>query len=576
MSVRATMGRHASALAAAGAGFLWFLVQAGPAVLDPRRVGWVLSSDWAAGYVGWSFFRGAAWAFPLGANPGYPYPVGSTLAYSDSLPLVAVLVKPLSGLLPHDFQYIGPWLALAFALQGFAGAKLVALATRSRAQQALGGALFALSPVLVHRMADPGTGHASLCGQFLVVAALWLALAPCADRRQALRRAAAAAALIFVATGIHPYLVVMAVALTAAFAVRVAWVDRALGPLAAAAIVAGAGIVAAAGLFVFGYLTGIRTSEPGFGYFSADLLALWNPMDWSRLWPGLPHRPGQYEGFGYLGAGVLLAGAVALAAAIATRRPPDRATWKRLAPAAAVCAALFVVALSGTVTLAGRPILVHRAFQLAGGLAGTFRSSGRFVWAIHYLALAAAVLGACAALRERPRVAVAVLAVAVALQVIELRPPLPPRFAEATPVVAGGPAWEAARGAYAHLALLPPYLLAGGREVAPDACGPLVHERDAYVRYAELARGLGMTVNSAYLARIDTVAAARACLDTGARLSVGALDPDTIYVVTPAALAWLRARGARCGTADGIPVCVRADRADAFAEALRGDAGGRR
>src|SRR6266540_2468531 len=141
----ATLSGNAPALVAAAAGLAWFALHVGVAALDPTRTGWLMSGDWAANYLGWAFFRHAPLALPLGANPGFPFPVGSTLSYSDSLPLVGVLLRPLSPLLPVDFQYVGPWLGLCFALQGFVGAKLVRLATEDRLAQALGGALAALA-----------------------------------------------------------------------------------------------------------------------------------------------------------------------------------------------------------------------------------------------------------------------------------------------------------------------------------------------------------------------------------------------------------------------------------------------
>lgn len=582
--LRAALAHHAPALAAAAAGLAWFLFQVGPAVLDPRFVTWLLARDWAASYVGWTFFRDAPLGFPLGANPDYPHPVGSTLGYSDSLPLLAVLLRPLAGMLPEPFQYVGPWLALAFALQGFAGAKVAALATPSRVQQALGGALFALSPVLVHRVLDPGTGHASLCGQFLVTASLWLALAPCADRAQVLRRAAGAGALLLAAAGLHPYLVVMTLALTAAFVVRAAWADRAAGPGLAAALLAGAPVVAAAGLVAFGYLgTGVTSAARGFGYFSADLLTLVNPMDWSRLLPGLPTGRGQYEGFAYLGAGVLALGlagvAVALARALraapgpadAGAPVPGAAAWRRAAPAAVACAALAVLALTGRITLAGSPILEHHAYDAIPALAATFRSAGRFVWPLHLLVLAGAVGVGCAALRERPRLAVAALAAAVALQALDVRPPFPARFEKATFAGLSDPAWDAARGAYRHLALAPPFLVTGDGAVAPDACGDPkgLFGWDAYVRFPELARRLGLTVNSGYLARLDVEAVARACVAEADRLERAQLDPETIYVVSRWHEAAFEHVGAICGVVEGVTACVRGDRTDAFAARLR-------
>ena len=170
-----TLARHAPALLAAAGGLAFIVLHVGWSFLDPTRVGWTLHRDWAAGQIGWSFFRSAPWGFPLGASPAYPYGIGSTVGFADGLPLLAVALKPLAGLLPVDFQYLGPWIALCFAAQGFAGAKLTALTTPSRLAQALGGLLFACSPVLLHRLLDDHVGHSALGGQALLLTLLWLA-----------------------------------------------------------------------------------------------------------------------------------------------------------------------------------------------------------------------------------------------------------------------------------------------------------------------------------------------------------------------------------------------------------------
>jgi hypothetical protein len=560
--------RHAPALTAAAVGVGWFALHVGLGIAAPTRVDWLLGGDWAANYLGWDFFRSAPWSLPLGANPLYPYGIGSTVAYSDSLPLLAVLLKPLSPILPEAFQYVGAWLLLAFALQGFVGAKLVALATPSRLAQALGGALFALSPPLLHRLVGPYTGHASLCGHWLLLSSLWIAIAPCADARCARGRLAGACALVLVATGLHPYLAVMCTALAIALAIRLCTVER-VAPAAEAAVgVAATLAVAGAGLLAFGYLgRGVDTGAEGFGYFSADLLTLVNPMGWSRAWEGFHVGPGQYEGFGYLGAGgiALLAGAVA--ALLLRRTARGDGLWWRLVPVAAVSLALAVLALSAVVTLAGKPIALVGSPGQAPWIARTFRSSGRFVLPLHALAVFAAIAALAAALRARPRALGAVLGAAVLLQLADVRPPVP--FHPDSGPEPLPSTWELARGAYRHVAMFPPFLVTGSGPAAPEACGDPPYGRDTWAAIAALASHLGATFNGGYLARIDPARAASACTATNRALSRGELDPETVYLVYAPALGEFSAAGATCGAIGGIPVCVRGDRRDAFSEALR-------
>ena len=570
------LARHAPALLAAAGGLAFIVLHVGWSFLDPTRVGWTLHRDWAAGQLGWSFFRSAPWGFPLGANPAYPYGIGSTVGFADGLPLLAVVLKPLAGLLPVDFQYQGPWIALCFAAQGFAGAKLTALTTPSRLAQALGGLLFACSPVLLHRLLDDQLGHLAAGAQALLLTLLWLALAP-VEAVRLWRRLGAALAVLVLAGGINPYFVAMGTPLVLALLVRLAAVERRLGARAAAAWGVATVAAAALGLWLFGYLDpAVRTLAPGFGYFSADLLALVNPMRWSRLWPALPAGPGQYEGFGFVGSGVLLLGAIGLAASArrAWRREPGAlpgAALRSALPVLVVALALFAFALASPVTLAGREVLeLQAAYQLIPFLGDNFRSSGRFVWVLHHLATLGAIAGAALATRERPRLLPALLAAAVLVQAAELRPPSPHAMAWGDAPPAHSPAWQLARGHYRHLSRWPVFLQAGGNLVAPQrkACGLPPWDWESWIGPADLAYRLGLTYDGGYLGRLDERRAAEVCGQTRRAIRSGRLDPDTIYLLHTSELRWFRAAGATCGVLDDMPVCVAGDRADPFALAL--------
>ncbi|WP_242360226.1 MULTISPECIES: DUF6311 domain-containing protein [unclassified Anaeromyxobacter] len=570
--LRARLAPHAPALVAGLAGVGWLAWNAGGlALAAPGNVRWLLGSDFGASYVGWLFFRSAPFELPLGANPLYPFGVGSTLGFTDSLPLVAVVLRPLAALLPQDFQYVGSWLVVAFALQGFVGAKLARLATPDRVAQALGGALFVLAPPLLHRLVGPRTGHASLCAQWILLLALWLALAPAREDAPRLRaRVAAALLLVLAAAGVHPYFVVMASALAAALLARIVLVERRGGASLLAGGLAAIALAAGAGLALFGFLvSGVRARANGFGYFSADLATLVNPMGWSRVWAGLPVHAGQYEGFGYLGAGVLLLLVLGAVLAAARRRPPAAVALARVAPIVVIALVLGFFALSGTVRAAGEVVGRLRFYEAVPALSGTFRSSGRFVWPLHYLLLLGGIGLAAVALGERPRALRGVLALAVVAQVLDVRPPAPLRLAPSFPPPA--PEWALAEGAYRHVSMFPPYLLAGGDPVAPEPelCGPHLHPPDSYLPLAEAAYRLGATFDAAYAARLDPGRAITACRATRRAVEAGTLDPATIYVVHPSAIARFLAAGADCGAVGDDRVCVARGRRDPFAEALR-------
>jgi hypothetical protein len=117
-------------------GGLFFYWIAGPRVIDPTQFEWLMKLDWRINFLGWHFFRNDPWRIPPGAIEGYLAGEGTTIGFTDSVPLAALLLKPFAGWLPMPFQYFGLWLLICFVLQGLLGALITRLYTRSVVLQA--------------------------------------------------------------------------------------------------------------------------------------------------------------------------------------------------------------------------------------------------------------------------------------------------------------------------------------------------------------------------------------------------------------------------------------------------------
>jgi len=544
-------------------GVLWFLVVGGWPTLDPTNLDWLGGGDRAAHVLGWLHFRDAPWGFPLGRAPSLMHPLTMTVALADANPWVALALKPFSQWLPRDFQYIGPWLALCFALQGWMGVKLMELLTPRVSQRLLGAALFVLAPVLLQRAA---MGHDTLCAQWMIIAMFWLYLRPREDARAAWRALGWALLLNVLAAGIHPYLVVMIFPLALALLFTVVRRERHLSWRWAGAALVGGSLAIGAVFVAFGYVgQGVRSGASGFGFFSANVLALVNPAGWSYVLPGFPSGRGQYEGFGYLGTGVL-----GLAVLLLWRPwswwPQAKAELKARRPLVLMVLALTALAFSSVVMVAGWTVLSMR--QLVAPLLPvleTFRSSGRFIWPLHY-----AVLMGCIALvvwrwRQRPAVATSVLLGAVILQVLDagdfweracFRGEPWPRLR--------APEWASVDPLYRHIVLFPPFIV--GSE---EPCVQGTFREDDHARFGDLAYRQGLTTNSGYAARLDAANIRAVCQSLRADVESGRLAEDTLYVVD----APERARFQRlspdvtCGMLDGFTVCVAAKEGK-FREAL--------
>jgi hypothetical protein len=563
---------HAAPALAALVGFAWYVTAVGAHTLDPTEMGWLMQGDFAAHLFGWLFFRNDPWTLPLGTISGLLHPIGTTVGFTDANPWVSVLLKPLSSWLPVDFQFIGPWLAVSFALQGFFGAKITAELTTDRLGVVLGGTLFALAPPLLQRMA-----HDTLCAQWLILAAIWLHVR---GPRPLRNTVGWAYALSGIAAGVHPYLAAMLVPLTLALLVRLQRYDGHLGARAALAL--GAGIIAQT-IVVFAAFGYLGSSAPlpsqGFGMYSSDLLTLINPMTASRWLPAWPAGEGQYEGLGFLGSGVL---ALALLAVLLhgrsrrlSRAPGARAGWSLSAPFPPACwplvtaaALMAVFALSDHVTIAGyRVLIVPRWYDLIDPLPEIFRASGRFIWPLHYMLLTAIIAVIVRAPALRPRLATAVLLGAAVVQAAEVPGVWP---ATRTARIAWPPprsaAWEALGPPYRHLVLYPPFTFA-----RPQSCEPVSFDYGEVIRLSDTAYRAGLTINSAYVARTPVEALESYCRQLRADVPAGRFADDAVYVFNGPSRA-AASTALTCAELDGFDVCVTTEPDTAFRRALAASA----
>ncbi|MCP3102308.1 DUF6311 domain-containing protein [Myxococcus sp. K15C18031901] len=541
-------------------GLLWYLAVGGGPTLDPTNLDW-LGGDLSQHTLGWMHFRDAPWAFPLGRTPSLLTPLPMTVGFADANPWVSIALKPFSPWLPRDFQFIGPWLALCFMLQGWLGARLTSLFTSRVEQQVLGGALFFLAPVLLFR-----TGHDTLCAQWLLTAMLWLHLRPRASARDAWRSLAQALVVLVLASGIHPYLSVMVFALGVALLARLAWREQLLSWRAAAGALVVAGGVSGGLFFLLGYVgQGVSAGSHGFGFFSADLLTLVNAMDWSWLVPGLRTQPGQYEGFGYLGTGVLVLVLVALGT------PKELGAWGKARlrehlPLVVCVLLLALLAFSSVLSVAGVKVLsLRKLFSPLAPLLGAVRASGRFIWPLHYAVVTGLLALTLARWRQRPALGSGLLLGVVLLQALDTRElwtrnhftPAPwPRLQ--------APEWAQVDASYRHVVLFPTYVHLSESRCARSGFS----ERDS-VLFADLAYRRHLTTNSGYPARVSEARVTEVCQTLQTDVEQGRLARDAIYVVDPARMALFRRLGdaVTCGVLDGFQVCV-AEREGRFREAL--------
>ena len=378
--------------------------------------------------------------------------------------------------------------------------------------------------------------------------------------------------LCLLGAGIHPYPAVMVLALSIALLCKLRWTNRLLSTqlLLGWAVAYCASVVAVFALF--GYV-GTKTSlgGGGFGYYSADLLTLINPMGISRFLPTLPTSPGQYEGFGYVEGGVLVLSVIGIAI-IWGNLGIIRGYLRQWGSLGACCLLFTAFAFSSTVTIAGKPILdLNILYRFVIEIVAPFRSSGRFVWPLHYLVITSALAVWIGHYQSSRCIMTVTLIAAVLIQLIDLNVPLlqwnsndPPREHQYSLYMDG---WQHADGVYKHMALYPPQIYSGGGKVISTI---QEYTPDYYVPLAYQAYKLKLTFNSGYFARLDEKRALKYWNELNRKINDGEIEYNTIYVVHISYWDIFQRNASKiaCGLVSEYIVCISEQRRDAFREFL--------
>lgn len=331
---------------------------------------WQTEVDDVTQYIaGFNHYFTSPWQFPLLAFNSVNYPVGTRATFVDAIPLYALLLKVLlpSSLAP--FNPYGIWIALCFMLQAV-GAWWLSKELRSNSWPLLIGLTVVLltSPALMARIA-----HISLMSHWILLFALALYVR---GRHVTAMPIGAWTALLVAGFYVNIYLMVMAtgiyVAAGLAGGVHRDW-RQVLGFLVPFAVLGGS-------LFIMLLPMPLAevTREWGFGYYSMNLLS--PLLGGYLLQVQAATAPGQYEGFNYLGLGVLIAFAVALRFC----QLHDRNFFKRHWPLSLMMLAYTLYALSNQLYFAESPVLTVKYPEILAGLTSQFRASGRFFWAVGY------------------------------------------------------------------------------------------------------------------------------------------------------------------------------------------------
>lgn len=305
-----------------------------------------LGGDAGSSFAAFRYFIHDAWHWPVLATDRMTSPSGEpvVIAFTDGLPLLALLAKATSWLGMDDETWIRLWYVGCLGASGAAaGLVACAAAMTRRSVIALLIVVATTSPVLLIRAVHPG-----LFAQFVlllawaVVFAFW--------RSGSARVMWWAVPVLVVSLLSHPYFLLMNLVLFVGVAVSSA-VNGRWSRVELVRWGLGVTVALGASMFIFGFLSNDSVPAGGYGAFGMPLLSPVWPQ-WSGLIPGrstfLTNSTGSIEGFNYVGFG----GVVVLLIAGWSGRHRLRRWIREEQVLVAVLSILTVVAVSPVIYLA--------------------------------------------------------------------------------------------------------------------------------------------------------------------------------------------------------------------------------
>ena len=353
-----------------------FILVTGGKILWPSNIDWLSDGDQIEALCAWEFFRYTpVFQNPLGANYPYGMGLGGSVIYGEPLLIFAFPFKLFSNLLPTPFQYGGIWILLCFILQAIFSWKLLEKITANQWLKSLGSIFFVLSPAFLARCTA-----GAFFGQWLILAGMWFYLST-------RFRSFAWCLLLCISSLVHAYLLFMLLMLWAADLLkRIILIELTYQVIIKFILLTALILLVVmwqAGYFMQhgGYVA------PGLGLYRMNLISFIDPFikEGSRILVPHSHTAGDYEGYSYLGFGIIILGIFGLAGFLNLKKKQQIkiivSNVKKIAPILGVSFLLMIFALSNRIVFGQHELFQYELPEIFG----IFRATGRMALPIYYL-----------------------------------------------------------------------------------------------------------------------------------------------------------------------------------------------
>ena len=506
-----------------------FQISYGLTALQPSNISWLMTvrHDWGTHYLGWAFYKNEPWHFPIGKVTGYNYPAGTNVGFTDSIPLLAIFFKLFAPLLSADFQYFGIWLFLCHLLAAYYTILLFRLFKVNWVVTLAATIFIASNPVLVYRGMHP-----ALCGQWMLIAGIYYYFLNIQNSHWKRILLYQFLLLTFSAL-INPYLCWMVMGFSFATPIKLCFYEK----LFNWKYLTGYVVISLFSVWLLLFITGMvgfQSKEAfgvngAYGLYGLNLNALYNPVGYSTILPQLKQVSWhQYEGFMYLGVGMLLLlfvlfiyyGYRFISGGIKKEKTPATETKgnKSILPLLVLAIGYAVFSITFVFTFNDKVLFRIPAPGFFKKLEEIFRASARFFWMPYYLIVLFTIIG-IAKSKIRPLISSSLVVLALAIQLYDITPLLTSKtmtYGTYKPPMHNAD-WIKLMSQFDEILFFPAFN------------SPKIRSMD-YQDFSYLALKAGKPVNLAYVPREDS-RAIRSFTDslTGVVQS-GKLSPKALYI----------------------------------------------
>jgi hypothetical protein len=482
-------------------------VISGLRIINPRNTGWLVIGDGEM-EIAWEFFRyQPIFQIPLGLNPKYGLETSTTIAFDTQIPIMSLILHPLSPVLGERFQYLGIFLLFTFALNFYFASKIFQYLNLTKYQVVINSTIISLSPIILNRFIE--NTHYTLTSAWLILWAIYLNLNNNKNTIQWL-------ALFNLVVLIHFYYMLFVLTIFIINRIFNIYQKRELmRSYSKQFLLILTSILI--NMYLIGYFYGnVDSASVGYGNLAATFLSPFDPSGWSTFIVDLPEIPGAYEGFSYVGTSTILL--LIAYIFLFKKKIRNEDIWQKSNLSIWISATLlFLFSLSnkiyfGTVKLIEIP-LPESLLQLFA----TFRSTGRFTWLFVFVLFI--WLTYKVSLKMDSKHYSIILSLILVTTLIDYWPKLNSEkqnnFNATYQSNLISPAWKELNECYKNIRVYPPILGV-----------------DNFYNFLNVAYPQKMGINTGRLGRFDQDTMKNSLKELNEQFKIGKLDRDSFYIFT--------------------------------------------